>query len=564
SGDSPLAVAFARLRQPPPDPRAKLAVPDALAERVLHCLAREPEERPASATQLALSLRAWLESTGEPAPTSPALTTKPALSPPPASLGAPTVSRTAAGLTTTVTSEQGVAVLPLRFQGPPEQAYLGEALTDSLIDVLSRTRGVRVPSSGTTARFRNEREPRAVGQELGVGFLVDGVVQSASPLVRLSIRLVDTAHGTQLWSGRFEDSSPDTFELQDRLGQRVTESLRIELRLAAHRELLPPEALSLYRQAFVQGYTPGFASDIALGWLEQCLELAPDFHPAMALHALFSLRMWFAGASDPSRDWEAVARASVARVLQRAPQLAEAQLARAILAGQEGDWRGAVLAARAALEAAPTFPVAMQFLGSLQCEAGRADDGLVLLRRAFELDPRLGLSLFELARCSALHGRMEDYRQASERLDKFTAYRIPALMIRLRVSAWTGDLDGVRQCKRALEDETTAGAQNGVRYAAAVLGEVDPLASVAPLDALLSRPLNPRFASLMRQLATEQLGLTGHPEKALEYFLRAAETALIDLEWTDRCPALAPLRALPGFAEGRRQVRARVAAIWNG
>jgi eukaryotic-like serine/threonine-protein kinase len=64
----------------------------------------------------------------------------------------------------------------------------------------------------------------------------------------------------------------------------------------------------------------------------------------------------------------------------------------------------------------------------------------------------------------------------------------------------------------------------------------------------------------MRQLATEQLCLTGHPEKALEYFLRAAETALLDLEWTDRCPAL----ALPGFAEGRRQVRARVAAIWNG
>ncbi len=564
SGDSPLAVAFARLRQPPPDPRAKLAVPDALAERVLHCLAREPEERPASALQVALALRAWLESTGEAAPTSPGLTTQPGLSPPPPPQEASTAPRTVAGLTTTASSEQGVAVLPLRFQGPPEQAYLGEALTDSLIDVLSRTRGVRVPSSGTTAHFRTEREPRAVGRELGVGFLVDGVVQSAGPLVRLSVRLVETAHGTQLWSGRFEDSSPDAFELQDRLGQRVTEALRVELRLAAYREVIPPEALSLYRQAFVQGYTPGFASDVALGWLEQCLELAPDFHPAMALHALFSLRMWFASATDQSRDWEAVARASVARIEQRAPHLTETHLARAILAGQEGDWRAAVLAARASLQAAPTFPVAMQFLGSLQCEAGRADDGLVLLRRAFELDPRLGLSLFELARCSALRGRMEDYREASERLDKFTAYRIPALMVRLRVSAWTGDLDGVRQCKRALEDETVAGAQNGVRYAAVVLGELDPAVSLAPLDAMLARPLSPRFASLMRQLATEQLCLHGRPEKALEYFLRAAETALIDLEWTDRCPALAPMRALPGFAEGRRQVRARVAAIWNG
>ena len=61
----------------------------------------------------------------------------------------------------------------------------------------------------------------------------------------------------------------------------------------------------------------------------------------------------------------------------------------------------------------------------------------------------------------------------------------------------------------------------------------------------------------------EQLCLTGHAELALGYFQRAADTALIDLEWIDRCPALVPLRALPGFAEGRRKVRTRVEAIWT-
>jgi serine/threonine-protein kinase len=39
---------------------------------------------------------------------------------------------------------------------------------------------------------------------------------------------------------------------------------------------------------------------------------------------------------------------------------------------------------------------------------------------------------------------------------------------------------------------------------------------------------------------------------------------LIDLEWIEHCPALEPLRALPGFMEGRRKVRARVEAIWAG
>ncbi|HYO65333.1 MAG TPA: protein kinase [Archangium sp.] len=561
SGDSPMAVAFARLRQPPPDPRAKTAVPDALAGRVLHCLARDPEERPASALQLAQSLRAWLEGLGEQLPTltaAPALATAPA---PPRE--DPTVVRSLSG-TLTATGELGLAILPLRFQGTQEREHLGEGLTDALIDVLSRTRGLRVSGSGTTARFRNEREPRAVGRELGVGFLVDGTVQASGPTARVSVRLVETAHGTQLWSGRFEDSSPDAFELQDRLSPRIAEALRLELRLAMHRDTLPPEALALYQQSFRQGYTPNYAPDVTLGWLEQCIGLAPDFHPALALHAIFSLRAWYVGGSTPQHNWETLARASVARLEQRAPQLAETHLARGMLASQDGDWRKAVLASRASLEAAPTFPLALQFLGGLQCEAGRADEGLVHLRRAYELDSRLRFSLFELARCSALRGRMEDYHQASERLAAFGTYRVPWLMLRLRVCAWTGDLEGVRQVKRALEDETFGAARAGVRYAAAVLGEVDALASLAALDERLASTLSPRFASFQRQLATEQLCLTGHPEKALEYFLRAAETALIDLEWIDRCPALAPLRALPGFAEGRRLVRARVAAIWNG
>jgi hypothetical protein len=38
---------------------------------------------------------------------------------------------------------------------------------------------------------------------------------------------------------------------------------------------------------------------------------------------------------------------------------------------------------------------------------------------------------------------------------------------------------------------------------------------------------------------------------------------LIDIEWTDRCPSLKAMRALPGFAEARRKVRRRVQAMWS-
>jgi serine/threonine-protein kinase len=37
---------------------------------------------------------------------------------------------------------------------------------------------------------------------------------------------------------------------------------------------------------------------------------------------------------------------------------------------------------------------------------------------------------------------------------------------------------------------------------------------------------------------------------------------LIDVDWLERCPLLAPLRSTPVFAEIRRKVHARAMAIW--
>lgn len=571
-GDSVLAVAMARLRQPPPDPRARVpGVPDVLAALVLRCAAREPEERLGSALEAAQVLRSWLSEAGEAldastlaAPRSSHVSGHLAtLVPGALATPSPASPQTLRGTSASGLGSQGVAILPLRFLGPADQAYLGDTLTDSLIDVLSRTRGLRVPGSGTTAHFRTERDPRTVGRELNVGFVVDGMVQSAGSQLRLSARLVEVATGTQLWSERFEEAADDLFELQDRLSQRVAEALRLELQIAAWSHTAPPELMALFRQALAQGLTAGFAPELTQEWIDTCVQQAPDFLPGLAHHALLSMRMLFLRAGDTGRDWTEEARASLARAERQAPEHAETLLARALLSGQEGDWRRAVLSARAALAAAPTFAAAMQYLGSLQCEAGRAEEGLMHLRRAYTLNPKLSVSLIEFARCSALRGRHEDYRWACERLAAFPAFRSAVFILRVRFAAWTSDREALLQCQRELEDESMAGAGFAARYAAVVLGKLDPSATVEATEALLARKPSPRFASLLCQLATEELCLSGHPDKALTYFFRAADNALIDLEWTDHCPALTRLRALPGFAEGRKKVRARVEAIWS-
>lgn len=583
TGDSPMAVAFARLRQPPPDPAGRPGVPEALAEVVRRCVAREPEERPSGAFEVAALLRAWLASVGEPTEVAIASGTPVPRPPAPATgaiTGAPLTPKTlsspggegavtGAGATRSTprtlvrSAMQGLAVLPLRFIGPREQEYLGDGVTEVVIDVLAHTRGVQVQSSGATARFRNERDPRVVGRELSVGLVADGTVQSAGKTVRVTLRLVDVASGIQLWSGRFEDSGEDVFALQDRLGRRMAEALRSELLIAAYRDQVSPEAVALYRQGLAQVYAmPRIMPDELMSPLEQCIEQFPDFLPALALHAVSSMRAWFMRSVDGSRDWAGVARASLDRALRQAPDLAETLMARGMMATQEGAWRTAVVSLRAALDIAPTFAGALQYLGSLQCEAGRADEGMERLRLAYELEPNLAIALYEIARCNALRGRMEEYQTAIAQLMNYPLLHLPTLLLRMRVASWQGQKEEVRQCLEGLRKEPALIARNAMEYAATVAGDVELDAAMTVFDARLAERISPRFASMMCQLATEVLCLKGEPQRALVYLRRAADSALIDLEWLDRCPALANLRTLPEFNAERLKVRMRVEAIW--
>jgi len=605
AGDTPIAVALARLTQPPVDPRVvKPGLPGPLAELVLMCLAQQPEGRPASALEVAERLRTWLLASGEPLVGLPVTT----LMGPADSAGSSAISysnltptqhqagtvvpgsHTQSGLTQggtrggpgmtlqqrplrplapVPTAERALAVLPFRYIGPPEQSYLGDALTDELIDVLSRTKGLRVLGSGATAKYRNERDPREVAKDLGVDAVVDATLQASAKQVRVAVRLVEVATGTQLWSDRFESGLEDLFELQDRISKRIAEALRVELSTAGGSADMPAEAIALYlrgrRQLLAYRMT---GRDGAIELLEQAIAMAPQLDQAIACHAIACLRAWFIPSSfvndGMERNWEQEARDSVARALVDAPDLAETHLARAMLGAQLGEWRETVKALVRALEIAPTYAHAHQYLAQLQCEAGNIKEGLERAKLAHDLEPSLVMSLFDIARLHALHGNREESERVLAMVDRNSRMRSAMIQFRLRVAAWFGDLETVRDIADDLRGEDADGfSRYVISYARSLAGdfskeELDTITS----DLIKAAP-SPRFYTLMCQTAVEIYAARGYPEDALRYFQEAADRVLIDIEWIDRCPLLKSIRSLPGYAEARRKVRQRVQAMWS-
>ncbi|MBO6935118.1 MAG: protein kinase [Deltaproteobacteria bacterium] len=530
-GTTAMAIAVARLSERPIDPRRhapELPVP--LVELVLRMMAREPADRPESAEAVRAALERWKAGDATPRHRLPA------------PLG-----------------EKSVAVLPFGYRGDDDTDYLGEGVAEELVDVLSRTRGARVLSFGATSALGPRAAPNELAS-LGADHVVGGTVQRRGASIRITARLTETETNAQLWSERFSGDFEDVFELQETISQRIAEALRIEL--GARREgAVPEEALRLYYQARRSLTADGF-NRIDPSGLEDAIALAPDFGAAYALHALVCARRTFTAAVHDGADSWAEAEASIERAMRIAPDRADTQLAKAVLATQAMDTTRAVESLLEALRIAPTLALAHHYLGSLQLEAGVLNDGEKRLKLACELDPAGAEgSEIMLARHYILSGRYEEAEALQRAIEaRDSGDGVPARMVGVRTAFWRGDQATLRRIA-AVE-----AAGPGLNHAAAAmfarfaLGEA-PKEALAELRKELAGVTNHRFLGVVHQFEADLHALRGHHAEALEAIEAASQLGLADVDWMDRSPCLDPLRRSPAFLALRAEVDERAAIV---
>ncbi len=553
-GDNAISIAVARLNTDPPDIRSLFPVPEPLGSLIMRMLERDPAKRPVSADDVAATLDGYLATLGPDsgrktagvaaarAPARTARSTRPGSLAVPFALG-----------------RRALAVLPFSYRGDAQHDYLGEALAGELIDVLSRTKGLRVLASGAVARVGDSRDPQKISSELDVDYVVDGSVQTAGEKLRVSVRLVD-ATGLQLTAARFDLGLSDVFEMQDEAGRRIAEALRLEIVTRSAGAHVPEQVVQLYLRARTILRTQQFLLAYrAADMLEEALKIAPGFAPAVASLALATVYVWFYPQGAPTRDWQAAATTAVEQALLLAPDLAESQVAAARLASHGGRLREAVEAVRRAIELAPTSSDPQYLLGQLECETGRVEEGVARLALAFQIEPALTYP-YEAARAAALRGDTAAF-------DRHIAACIaiePGLAVthmKLRHAAWSGDRERLRA---VVAEAATLGAPFDAVIALVAkcfLGEADALQAVSVMSPLLGF-VNMRFGGLLRQVLVEVHAHAGDIDGALEWLAEAHATILYDKLWLERCPLLDPLRGDPRFIAIASAVTARCDAVW--
>ncbi|MFN3620835.1 MAG: winged helix-turn-helix domain-containing protein [Sphingorhabdus sp.] len=124
-------------------------------------------------------------------------------------------------------SYRSIAVLAfINMTGNPAMDYLGEGISEELINSLSRTTGLKVSSRTSSFAFQHRNvDAREICEKLGVNALVEGSVRIAGGRARVTAQLIDGDNGTHVWSQNFDHEFADLFDLQGDITEEIMRSL---------------------------------------------------------------------------------------------------------------------------------------------------------------------------------------------------------------------------------------------------------------------------------------------------------------------------------------------------
>jgi TolB-like protein len=204
-----------------------------------------------------------------------------------------------------------MVVLPFaNLSGDPAQDYLADSLTDELTTALARIRDTFVIARNTAFTYKGKPvDPKAIGRDLGVRYVLEGSVLPTGNQVRVNAQLIDADGGAHLWADQFDTPRADLLKTQDEIVTRLAHAMDIQLSEAEAARLKrtpaanhDAEDLALRCEAGVQkggygGYV-GKEEEAVSQLCEQALAADPSSVRALTWLAVKTYYQGFARGSD--------------------------------------------------------------------------------------------------------------------------------------------------------------------------------------------------------------------------------------------------------------------------
>lgn len=387
-----------------------------------------------------------------------------------------------------------IAVLPFtNMTDDPAQDYFSDGISEDIITALSKLRWFFVIARNSSFIYKGKSvHLKQIGDELGVGYVVEGSVRKVGDRVRITTQLNDVATGSHIWAERYDRDLADVFAVQDEITEAIVAAIEPQLYAAENfraRRKLPDsmDAWDLVMRALSHYWRVTRQDNVvAQALLEKATALDPNYGQALGVLATshtFSAHM----------GWEDKAIAT---------PIAERAAAIAILADGEDPW-------------------AHHALGCVYLFARRFDDSLAEFETARRLNPNFSLAQGYHGLTLAYCGRWEEAAKAAQRALRLSP-RDPLAAIYCGIAAYAQYVgrnyeEAMRLAREGIRQRGDFVGAHRVLTAAAAMAEQNDVATAA-LNELRRVQPNVSLDWIAKEMPIKE---DGEREHYLEGFRRA-------------------------------------------
>ena len=314
-----------------------------------------------------------------------------------------------------------IAVLPFRsYPADADGAYFAEGIIEGIIHVLSGIQALFVLSRSSTLSYAGlPQDPRKIGQDLGVQYVLQGSVHRVGTRLRVAAELCDTTAGAVVRTVHHDGIATDIFELQDRMAAQVVADIapavqERELKRAMRKHPSSMTAYELVLQAIDLQYRLDRTSfPRARGLLQQAMALDPGYGPAYSHAAtwhMFSIGQGWS--QDLHADVAEAARCASAAIERDGKDATALAIHGHMLSFTCRDRLGAMVFLDRAIAAGPSCAMAWALGSATLGYLGEGAKAVERAQRALQLSPLDPFAFFSEHMLSQAYYVSGDYENA--------------------------------------------------------------------------------------------------------------------------------------------------------
>jgi len=326
-----------------------------------------------------------------------------------------------------------IAILPLTNNSEdPENEYFSTGLWEELTNVLGHIQGFRVTPTTSANYFRDQHyDLNEVRHKLQVANMIVGSVQKTANRVRISLALIDTSGGGNLWSESYDRELTDIFSIQSEIAHAVAKVMKVRVLGEENQRLQQVPTSNVEAYDMIMLAREADTIERAKQLIDRAIELDPNYAQAY----LESLRNYVSAYGQPGgpniEELLGLCKSSLQKVEELLPNPTETSanynwmkaicLRRTLWMGRGNiDMEREMEAAfRKSVEINPTNSVAYISYAIYLRRENRIREAEDQIRKALELDRLYAGAMFHLARVLSLQGKDDEAIEWNTRITEY-------------------------------------------------------------------------------------------------------------------------------------------------